>query len=252
MKRVRKLAWVETKLFVREPLTVVITYAFPLIMLFVLVEVFGAEVVVDDETGEPVFRGVPPVDYYISGYVALVAAGVGLVSLPSHVAAYRELGIFRRFRASGFSALTVLASQAAVSLAMSFVGGALVVLATGLAYGVRTPERPGGVIAVFLLVALVFSAVGLALGAVLPTARAAQGAGILLFFVMLLLSGAGPPPEVMSPAMQRIADLLPLTHAIRLLQDPWLGFAWTGTAFAALVGFFVVSAVLALRLFRWE
>jgi ABC-2 type transport system permease protein len=250
--RVHRLAWVEAKLFVREPLTVVITYAFPLIMLFALAEVFGTEIERDDETGKFIFRGVPPTEYYASAYVALVGAGVGLVSLPSHIAAYREHGIFRRFRASGFAASTVFAAQVVVSLAMAFVGAALVLLAMKLAYGVRLPDRPGEALVVFVLVVLMFSALGILLGAVLPTARAAQGAGILLFFVMLILSGAGPPPEVMSAPMQRLADVLPLTHAIRLLQDQWLGFAWTGAALAALAGFLVASTALALRLFRWE
>lgn len=252
MRGIGKLTWVEAKLFLREPLTVVITYAFPLIMLFVLAEVFGTEISRDDETGELIFRGVSPTDYYVSAYIALVAAGVGLVSLPSHIAAYRELGIFRRLRASGFSAATVFAAQTIVTVAMALVGAVLVVAAAGLVYGARMPDQPLGVVGVFLLVALTFSAIGILLGTVLPTARAAQGAGILLFFAMLLLCGAGPPPEVMTAPMQRIADFLPLTHAIRLLQDPWLGFAWTGTALVALAGFLLVPAVLALRLFRWE
>jgi ABC-2 type transport system permease protein len=247
-----KLTWVETKLFLREPLTVVITYAFPLIMLVVLAEVFGSEISRDDETGEPVFRGVPPTEYYASAYVALVAAGVGLVSLPSHIAAYREQGIFRRFRAAGFSVASVIAAQTMMTIAMAFLGAFMVGLAAGLAYDVRLPEQVAGVIGVFLLVTLVFSALGIFLGAVLPTARAAQGAGILLFFVMLMLSGAGPPPEVMTGPMRAISDALPLTHGIRLLQDAWLGFAWTGTALLALLGFLVVPAVLALKLFRWE
>lgn len=252
MKGVRKLSWIEAKLFLREPLAVVVTYAFPLIMLFVLSEVFGSDIERDEETGRLVFRGVPPTDYYASAYVALVAAGIGLVSLPAHLASYRELGVFRRLRASGFSARTVITAQMLVALAMASVGAILVVTATGLAYGTRMPDQPVGVIAVFLLVTAVFSAIGVLLGAVLPTARAAQGTGILLFFVMLLLGGAGPPPDVMSPTMRHIADVLPLTHGIRLLQDPWLGFGWSWGALAALVGFLVVPAVLALRLFRWE
>jgi hypothetical protein len=131
---------------------------------------------------------------------------------------------------------------------MSLVGGALVVLAAGLAYGVRTPERPGGVIAVFVLVALVFRG-RFALGAVLPTARGA-GAGILLF-LSCCSSPAQARPGGDEPG--HAADCrLPLTHAIRLLQDPWLGSRGRARRSQRSVGFLVVSAVLALRLFRWE
>jgi ABC-2 type transport system permease protein len=127
-----------------------------------------------------------------------------------------------------------------VALVMASVGAILVVTATGLAYGTRMPDRPLGVVAVFLLVTAVFAVIGILLGTALPTARAAQGTGTLLFFVMLLLGGAGPPPEVMSPTMRHIADVLPLTHSIRLLQDPWLGLGWSWSALAALIGFLVV------------
>jgi hypothetical protein len=56
----------------------------------------------------------------------------------------------------------------------------------------------------------------------------------------------------MSGPMQVVSDLLPLTHAVRILQDPWLGFAWEWTSFLATLGFLAGSGLLALRFFRWE
>jgi ABC-2 type transport system permease protein len=41
MKAVWKLTWIEMKLFVREPMTMVFTFALPLIFLFVMGGVFG-------------------------------------------------------------------------------------------------------------------------------------------------------------------------------------------------------------------
>ncbi len=41
MRLWRTLTWEELKLFLREPLTVVFAFGFPLVMLFVLAEVFG-------------------------------------------------------------------------------------------------------------------------------------------------------------------------------------------------------------------
>lgn len=249
MAAARKLVWVEAKLFVRDPLTLVFTFAFPVIMLFVLAEVFGNSTA--DRT-ESVYRNVGAVDYYVPAYVALVAAAVGLVSMPVHLASYRELGVFRRFRASGMSARTLLAAEVLVTLTLTAVGAGLVVVLAAAAYANREPASLGGALAVFLLVALLFAAVGLLLGAVMPNARAAQAVGAILFFVMMLLSGAGPPPEVMSGPMRVIADVLPLTPAIRLLQDPWLGFAWEWRPFLLVTGGTVASLALALRVFRWE
>jgi ABC-2 type transport system permease protein len=247
--RVRKLAWVETKLFARDPLTLVFTFAFPLIMLFVLAEVFGNSTADRDEI---VYRNVGAIDYYVPAYVALVAAAVGIISIPVRLTSYRELGVFRRFRASGMSAWTLIAAELAVTAALTLIGTILVVALTAAAYRNRAPVDVAGVVAIWLLVTLVFAALGILLGAVLPNARAAQAVGSILFFVMLMLCGAGPPPEVLSGVLRAAADALPLTHAIRLLQDPWLGFAWEWPPLAALAGFLVGSVALALRFFRWE
>jgi len=245
----RKLAWVELKLFIREPLTLVFTFAFPLILLFVMAEVFGNSTADRDEV---VWRNIGAIDFLVPAYVALVAAAVGIVSLPVHLPSYRERGIFRRFRASGVSSWTLIGAELLVTIALSAVAAVLVVGLMAIVYSNRGPGSPAGVLAVFLLITLLFAALGVLLGAVLPNPRAAQAVGAVLFFVMLLLCGGGPPREVMSAPMRTLADVLPLTHAVNILQDPWLGFAWQWPSFLAVLGFLTAAVLLAARLFRWE
>ncbi|MDQ4052240.1 MAG: histidine kinase, partial [Actinomycetota bacterium] len=48
------------------------------------------------------------------------------------------------------------------------------------------------------------------LGTLLPSARAAQAIGLLLFFPSFLLGVGGPPPEAMSESLRAVADVLPL------------------------------------------
>jgi ABC-2 type transport system permease protein len=45
---------------------------------------------------------------------------------------------------------------------------------------------------------------------------------MLLFFPFFLLGGAGPPPDAMGDPMSSIADVVPLTHVVRAIQEPWL------------------------------
>lgn len=245
----RKLAWVEAKLFLRDPLTLAFTFGFPLITLFVLAEVFGNSTADRDEV---VFRNIGAIDYYVPAYVALVAAAIGLVSLPVHLASYREHGIFRRFRASGISVTTVLAAEVAVAVVLTLLGSVLVAGAAAAVYRNEQPRSVVPALATLVVVTLTFAAIGILLGAVLPGARTAQGAGVILFFVMMMLSGAGPPPEVMSGPLHWISQVLPLTHAIRILQDPWLGFGFEWTRLLVVVGFLAGCAALAARFFRWE
>jgi ABC-2 type transport system permease protein len=97
-----------------------------------------------------------------------------------------------------------------------------------------------------------FVCIGFLLGAVLPSTRSAQGIGLILFFVMMILGGAGPPPEVLAGVLDVVGKLTPLRHVILVLQDPWLGFGWSVNASLIVAGITVVSAGLAARFFRWE
>jgi ABC-2 type transport system permease protein len=87
---------------------------------------------------------------------------------------------------------------------------------------------------------------------VLPTTRAAQGLGLILIIVMMMLAGAGPPREVMTSVMRGVGDATPLRYVVVLLQDPWLGFGWNWTGFLIVMGFMAVASLLSVRLFRWE
>jgi ABC-2 type transport system permease protein len=251
MRTLVKLSWIELKLFIREPITVIFTLALPIIFLFVMGGVFGNEVTIDDN-GIAIFRGVGPLDYYIPTYFGLVMMAIGTVALPVHLAGYRERGVLRRFRASSISVWSVMGSQLAVSFVIALIGSILVLISGVIAYSPHMPQEVGLLILAFLLGLVCFTAFGFFLGAVLPSTRAAQGLGLILFFVMMMLGGAGPPPEVLTGAMDVVGQITPLRHVIIMLQDPYLGFGWNLNASLIVIGITVVATALAARFFRWE
>jgi ABC-2 type transport system permease protein len=246
MRTLLKLSWVEIKLFLREPITVVFTLALPVLFLFVMGGVFGNTVDPD------FFRGVGPIDYFMPAYYGLVIMAIGTVALPVHLTGYRERGVLRRFRASSFSVWTVLGSQFVVSFVIAIVGCLLITILGIVAFHPNMPANPGQLVAAFVLATVCFTCFGFFLGAVLPSTRSALGVGLILFFVMEILGGAGPPPEVLTGAMTVIGDIVPLRHVILMLQNPWLGFGWHTSASLITAGITVVSALLAARFFRWE
>ncbi len=251
MRTFLKLSWVEIKLFIREPITMVFTLALPVIFLFVMGGVFGNTPDTDD-SGMIVFRGVGALDYYIPAYFGLVMMAIGTVALPVHLTGYRERGVLRRLRASSISIWSLLGAQLVVSFIIAVVGSLLVLVLGLLVYSPHLPQSPGLLIPAFLLGLLCFNAIGFFLGAVLPSTRAAQGLGLILFFVMMILGGAGPPPEVLTGAMDIVGKITPLRHVIIMLQDPALGFGWNINASLITAGFMVVATALAARFFRWE
>jgi ABC-2 type transport system permease protein len=238
MRALGEMTWVELKLFAREPLTVVFVLVLPVVILYVLNGVFGSQP--DPE----VWEGIGAVDFYTPSYVGLVVATVGVLSLPVHLAAYREQGVLRRFRASALPPATLVGAHVAVAAVTATAGAVLLSTVSTLGYDAALPHDWPGLIAAFLLTTLAFAALGALLGSVLPTARAAQGLGVLLFFVFMMLGGAGPPREVLPAAMARIGDAVPLTYAARLLRGPWLGQEWDLGAATVMLALLLVSAAL--------
>lgn len=245
MRALVKLTLVELKLFVREPITMIFTLALPLIMLIAMGEVFGKI------PGDPgAFRGVGAVSYYAPAYIGLVMAAIGVIALPVHLAGYRERGVLRRLRASSLPVWSLFTSQVIVSFVIAVVCAILLVVPAILAYDVLLPKSVGLLLVAFLLSVFSFAALGVFLGVVLPTTRAAQGVGMPLFFVMFILSGTAPPREVMTQTMQGIGGVMPLWHAVTLFQDLWLGFGWNGIASLVLAGVLVLAAGVSICVLR--
>jgi len=246
MRTLGRLTLVEMKLFIREPITMFFTFALPLLFLFVMGGVFGK--MTNGGAGD--FHGLSAMAFYTPAYIALVLTSVGIVGLPGHLTGYRERGVLRRFRASSLSIWRIFGAQGLVSLVTAAIGGILILVAGVFVFHVSLPQNPLLVILAFLVSALSFTSLGLLLGAVLPTSRAAQGVGLVLFFVMLILGGAGPPPEAMTHLMRVVGDFTPMQHAVTLLQNAWLGLGWNWMEFGIMAGILIVSLITATLVLR--
>ena len=143
-----------------------------------------------------------PSDHYIVGYVGVVLAALGLITLPVRLATYRELGVTRRFRASGLERPgdggerdhPRRRARHRVGRRRAGGGGSRL-----RALHARRSRRPS--LGWFLAGLACFIAIGGALGSLLPNGRAASAVGNLLFVPMFLLGGGGPPRDVMTSAM---------------------------------------------------
>jgi ABC-2 type transport system permease protein len=239
-----QLVWVELKLFFREPIALVFGFAFPLMILVVLLAVFG------DSAGDATFHGASGTDYYVPAYIATVIAAIALISMPVHVAGYLERGVLRRLRASGVRGWIVLVAQAAVAALSILVGAILLTSVAAVAYDLGSPQEPGMVALGFGLGTLAFLAFGALLAALLRTARAAQAAGLLLFFGMFFISGAGPPRALLPDWIVTVGDWLPMTHLVNAIQNPWIGRDGGLLPYVVLAGMVVVGAIGATGLLR--
>jgi len=242
-----RMTWIEIKLLVREPVTLVFSFAFPILVLVLLGGIFGA-----DHMRHGDYAGLKMMDWYVPSYIGLVIASIGTVSLPVHLSTYRERGVLRRFRASGVSEWALLGSQMLVGVCISLVGGLIITVLGLTAYGVREPVSVGGVMLAFLVAVYAFSALGVLIASLAPTARAAQGVGLLIWFIMMFISGTSAPLDLLPDWMLALGKALPLYHVVISLVDPWNGFGTNVVQLVIVGGIGTATALMAAGLFKWE
>ena len=247
MKSLLKMTWMETKLFLREPIGAFFTLAFPLMMLFLFGSIYGNE-------PTPMFGGHGTIDISIPAYTAMIIATTGLMSITITMATYRETGILRRLRTTPISPLVVLAAQVVVVFAMTSLGMLLLVAAGKLVYHVRFEGNALSVLAGFVLSSLSFFGLGFILAGIMPTARTAQIVGLVLLYPMLFLSGAGFPRELLPEAIKKVSAFLPLTYVVNLLRGLWVGEAWSNHLLnvGVLTGMLIIGVIISAITFRWE
>ena len=167
--------------------------------------------------------------------------------MPVHLASYRERGVLRRFAAAGFPRWSFAIAQLVVGLTTTLVACALLLVVAAPVYGIPPLHTWWRVAAALALGAVAFVAIGVLLGSVLPSARAAQAVGLLIFFPSFLLGAGGPPPHVMGSVVRQVAGPLPLTLLTNAVREPWLGLGSATGSLIAIAAIAVAATVIAAR-----
>jgi ABC-2 type transport system permease protein len=241
-----KLTWVETKIFVREPMGFIGALVMPLVVFIVLGRAFGA--------AKPVSAPQVDIPFNAAILAAILIAISAVQSLVAIISIYREGGILKRLRATPLSPVTIMGAQVVVKLVFTVASLTLLMLAGRRLFpGVMTVNVFSFTAAVVLSTFSILS-LGFVIASLVPTARFAQPISAALLYPMLFLSGLFFPVDRLPRALEVIAYALPTTHAVALLQGVWDGSGWSAhwVNVAALLVLFAAYTALSTRVFRWE
>lgn len=184
--------------------------------------------------------------------IAICAGGV--MGLPLVISDYRQKKILKRYRVTPTSPLLLLAVQTAIYAIYSLLSLVSVFLVSCLMFGLRLKGSWGMFLAAYVLVMMSMFSIGMMVGGVSPNVKIAGVAASILYFPMLIFSGATLPYEVMPPALQSAADFLPLTQGIKLLKAASLGLpvesVWMPVA--VMIGYIILCGGISLKYFKWE
>jgi ABC-2 type transport system permease protein len=247
MRALIKLAIVQTKLYLREPIGVFFTLAYGPLLLIMMGFIFGSE-------PQAILNGLSQLDISVPSYIAMIIGLGGLTAIPIGVTTRRENGVLRRFYATPLRPLTYFLADILAPFVVTLMGAVLLIAVGLLVYHVRFDGNWLSVTGGICFCMLSFFGLGYALSGIFPNTRVAVVVGNVLIIPMVMLSGAMVPLEVMPASVQNIANYVPLTHAVYLLRGLWFGESWGQhmVSVAVLGGVLLISMIVIGLTFKWE
>ena len=204
----------EMRLTLRDFFTVFFALVFPSLMLYIFGNIFGAY---PGQTGKTMLDDMTP------AYCCMIMGVTGLMGFPLSLAAGQERNVYRRFDASPPGRLPIICAECLAGFLLTLLGIAVLLLFAFTVFDISAKGNAGTILGGMLLACGSLFALGFFIAAASPSARIALALSYTVYFVMLFLSGATLPVMLFSPGVKAVSDWLPMTYAVRLLQDAWNG-----------------------------
>ncbi|HEX3030480.1 MAG TPA: ABC transporter permease [Clostridia bacterium] len=247
MKAFKALLKTEIKLSLRGMDMLIFALCMPVVVVVILGMIYG---------NKPAFDGAGYTFMQQSfGAIATIAicAG-GVMGLPLVVSDYRHKKILKRFEVTPTSPTLILVVQVTIYALYSITSLILVYAAAALFYGYQFNGPILPFLGAYLMVMLSMFSIGMMVGGIAPNIKIAGILASVLYFPMLIFSGATLPYEVMPAALQKISDVMPLTQGIKMLKAASLGLPFDSVLLPVIVmiALAVVCVSVSIRFFRWE
>ena len=245
MKKFLKMYQVEQKIFLRSPDVILFNLAMPLVTLILITIIAGNKAAGDSG-----------LTYLQSSYVALSTVGIccsAFMSIPITIVECRSQGILRRMYCSPCSPARLLACDTIASGVMAVISTMILTVAAVVFFGYRMAGNVFVYMGIWLLTMVSMFSIGLMVASLCRTTKSMNVATSLLYFPMLLFSGATIPAEVFPAWFQTVAKLMPLGVGIDVLKSVSMGcYDRMDIPVITLTVITVICGTISVKTFRWE
>lgn len=222
----------------------IFVFLFPVLLFLLLSTVYSGE-----------YRGRPLTDYLVPSLITYGVANTAFGGLAIMLVLRRELGILKRIRATPLPAPMYLAATLCSTLLVFALQAAAIMALGRLLYDWHLPSQWPSLFAAFLLGALCFAGMGFGGASLIRSGEGASAVVNVITLPMAFLSGGFGPTRDYPDVLQAIADVLPLTYLVDIVQ----GIVYEGKpiweqpgAVAVLLAWGLAGTLVAARLFAWE
>lgn len=247
MKTFKTMLKTELKLSLRGMDMFIFAICVPLVVLIILGMIYGQK---------PAYDGAE-YSFLEQSFGALAAISIcagGVMGLPLVVSDYRSRHILKRYKVTPVSPALILLVQVTIYTMYAVISLLLLFLAAKCFFGYQFRGSFPGFLGGYLLVLVSIFSIGMMVGGIAPNTKMAGVIASILYFPMLIFSGATLPYEIMPPTLQKTADILPLTQGIKLLKSASLGLRTKNILVPILVMILiaVICIGISLKFFKWE
>lgn len=247
MNRFLTVLKIESKLAMRCPDGIIFGICMPM-GIMVLIGTIGG--------GKIAFEGA---DYTFlqSAFGALIAVGIcatAFMGLPLSIVDYRDKKILKHFFATPASPKMLLSIQVLINIITAIISAVLVSIVAIILFDYKMEGSLIKFIGVYFLVMISMYSIGMLVASICKSTKIANVVCSLIYFPMLFLSGATIPYELFPKALQNIANILPLTHGVKLLKGFSMGNGIDNLYLSIflMVIITVIGFGLSFKLFKWE
>lgn len=247
MKTFTTMLKTEIKLSLRGMDMFIFAICLPLAVLAIIGIIYG---------NKPAFNGAEYtfLEQSFGGLATISICAGGVMGLPLVLSDYRSKGILKRYKVTPISPGMILFVQVVIYTLYAIVSLLVLYFTAALFFDYQFHGSFLSFLGGYLLVILSMFSIGLMIGGIAPNTKIAGVAASVLYFPMLVFSGATLPYEAMPGALQKVADVLPLTQGIKLLKSTSLGSAADSLLYPIMVMLFIgiICIAVSLKCFRWE
>ena len=236
---------VEQRLFFRSPDVIIFNLAMPSITFLIISLIAGNKV-----------AGNQGLTFLQSSYAALSTVGIccsAFMSIPIIIVDYRSQGVLKRMYCSPCSPARLLVCDTIASGIMAIISTLILTLIAIIFFGYTMAGNVMIYIGLWFLTMISMFSIGLTVASLCRTTKSMNIVTSLLYFPMLLFSGATIPSEIFPKGLRFFADILPLGVGINLLKSASIGqYENIILPIIILSAITVVCTFIAVKFFKWE
>ena len=236
---------VEQRLFFRSPDVIIFNLAMPSITFLIISLIAGNKT-----------AGNQGLTFLQSSYAALSTVGIccsAFMSIPITIVDYRSQGVLKRMYCSPCSPARLLVCDTIASGIMAIISTLILTLIAIIFFGYTMTGNVMIYLGLWFLTMISMFSIGLTVASLCRTTKSMNIVTSLLYFPMLLFSGATIPAEIFPKGLRFFADILPLGVGINLLKSASIGqYENIILPIIILSAITAICTFIAVKFFKWE